>query len=79
MRFQEFLCSRKNLSFQQNFLPCRYSKIGRVWTIPYGVVAHERPTEPRVTMELLLAKPRSFSTIPVFLDLNGSIIPIEHF
>ena len=31
-----------------------------------GVVAHERLTEPRVTMEWLLAKPRSFSNLPVF-------------
>ena len=31
-----------------------------------GVVAHERLTEPRVTMECLLAKPRSFSNLPTF-------------
>ena len=34
------------------------------------VVAHERLTEPRVTMEWLLAKPRSYSNLPAFLDLN---------
>ena len=33
---------------------------------------HERLTEPRVTMESLLAKPRSFSYIPAFLDFHGS-------
>ena len=38
------------------------------------MVAHERLTEPRVTMELLLAKPRSFSTLPAFLDLKGLFI-----
>ena len=37
-----------------------------------GVVAHERLTEPRVTMEWLLAKPRSFWNLPAFSDLNGS-------
>ena len=34
-------------------------------------MAHERLTEPRVTMEQLLAKPRSLSNLPDFLDLNG--------
>ena len=34
-----------------------------------GVVAHERLTEPRVSMVWLLAKPRSFSNLPAFLDL----------
>ena len=38
-----------------------------------GVVAHERLTEPSVTMEWLLAKPRSISNLPAFLDLNGSL------
>ena len=37
----------------------------------FGVVAHERLTEPRVTMEWQLAKPRSFSNLPAFLDLHG--------
>ena len=32
--------------------------------------AHERLTEPRVTMKLFLAKPRSFSNLPVFFYLN---------
>ena len=41
------------------------------------VVAHERLTEPIVTMESLLAKPRSFSNLPAFLDLN-SIIKKKH-
>ena len=35
------------------------------------MVTHERLTEPRVTMEWLLAKPRSSSNLPTFLDLNG--------
>ena len=30
-------------------------------------------TKPGVTMEWLLAKPRSFSNLPAFLDLHGSI------
>ena len=38
-----------------------------------GVVAHERLTEPRVPMEWLLAKPRSFSNLSAFLDLNGTL------
>ena len=37
------------------------------------MVAHERLTEPRITMEGLLAKPRSFSNFPAFLDLDGRI------
>ena len=36
------------------------------------MVAHERLTEPRVTMDRLLAKPMSFSNVPAFLDLDGS-------
>ena len=39
-----------------------------------GVVAHERLTEPRVTKEWLLAKPRSCSNLPVFLNLNGTTL-----
>ena len=35
------------------------------------MVAPERLTEPRVTIERFLAKPRSFSNLPAFLDLNG--------
>ena len=31
-----------------------------------GVVAHERLTEPRVKIKWLLAKPRSFSSLPAF-------------
>ena len=38
-----------------------------------GVVAHAKLTEPRFTLEWLLAKPRSFSKLPAFLDLNGMI------
>ena len=38
------------------------------------MVAPERLTEPRVTMELLLAIPRSFSNLPTFLDLDGRYI-----
>ena len=34
------------------------------------VVAHERLTEPGVTMDWLLAKPRSFSNLPAFLDIS---------
>ena len=37
------------------------------------VVAHERLTEPCVTMESLLAKLRSFSNLPAFLDLHDTI------
>ena len=36
------------------------------------MVAHERLTEPRVTIDWLLAKPRIFSNLPAFLDLSGS-------
>ena len=36
------------------------------------MVAYERLSELRVTMEWLLAKPRSFSNVPAFLDLNGN-------
>ena len=39
-----------------------------------GVVAHERLTEPRITMEWLLAKLRSFSNLSAFLDLNGIVL-----
>ena len=35
------------------------------------MVAHERLTEPRVTMEWILEKSRSFSNLHAFLDLNG--------
>ena len=41
-----------------------------------GLVAHERLTESRVTIEWLLAKLRSFSNLPAFLDLNGSLTKI---
>ena len=34
------------------------------------MVAHERLTEPRFTMESLLAKPRSFWNLPAVLDLK---------
>ena len=34
-------------------------------------MAHERLTESRAQLEWLLSKPRSFSTLPAFLDLNG--------
>ena len=33
------------------------------------MVSHERLAEPLVTMKWLLAKPRSFSNLPAFLDL----------
>ena len=36
-----------------------------------SVVAYERLTKPRFTMARLLAKARSFSNLPAFLDLNG--------
>ena len=39
------------------------------------MVAHKRLTEPGVTMEWLLAVPRSFSSHPAFLDLKGSKTP----
>ena len=35
------------------------------------MVACERLTEPRVTIERLLAKARSFSNIPAFSDFDG--------
>ena len=35
------------------------------------MVAHDRLIEPRVTIEGLLAKPRSFSNLPAFVDHNG--------
>ena len=41
------------------------------------MVAHERLTEPRVTKECLLAKPRSFLNIHAFLYLNGSILSLK--
>ena len=34
-------------------------------------MAYERLTEPRVTMKWPLAKPRSFSNLPAFFDLDG--------
>ena len=34
-------------------------------------VAHSRLTEPLVAIDGLLAKTRSFSNLPAFLDLNG--------
>ena len=37
------------------------------------MVARERLTEPRVTMKWLVAKPRSFTNFPAFLDLNGTV------
>ena len=37
-----------------------------------GVVAQERLPEPRVTIEWLLAKQRSFLYFPAFRDLNVS-------
>ena len=36
------------------------------------MVSHERLTEPRVTIESLLAKPRSVSDLPAFLGLKGT-------
>ena len=36
------------------------------------MVSQGRLTEPSVTMERLLAKPRSFANFPAFLDLTGS-------
>ena len=41
------------------------------------MVAHERLTEQSATMEWLLAKPRSFSNLPAFLDLHGRIFIIN--
>ena len=38
-----------------------------------GVVAYERLTKPRVTIEWLLAKPSSLSDLPVFPGPNGSL------
>ena len=42
-----------------------------------GVVAHERLTEPRATIEGLLAKPRSFSNLHPFWDLYDIINLID--
>ena len=36
-------------------------------------MSHERLTEPRVTIESLLAKPRSVSDLPAFLGLKGTL------
>ena len=36
------------------------------------MVAHERLTEQRATIDWLLAKPRSFKNLPPILDLNGT-------
>ena len=41
-----------------------------------GEVGHERLIQPRITMKLLLTKQRSFSNIPAFLDLHGSLGPL---
>ena len=38
-----------------------------------GVVAYERFTELRFTIEWLLAKPNSLSRLPAFLGPNGSL------
>ena len=38
------------------------------------MVVHERLNEPLVTKKGLLEKPRSFSNLAAFLDLNGSNI-----
>ena len=53
------------LSVFNFYIPLRFRKVGS------GVVAHERLTESRGTIEWLLAKSRRFSDLPVFLDLNG--------
>ena len=39
-----------------------------------GVMARERLIEPHVTMEWILAEPRSFSNLPAFSDLNGKFV-----
>ena len=44
----------------------------RIFSEGCGVVVHERLTEPRVTIEWLLIKPKSFENLPAFLDLNDS-------
>ena len=38
-----------------------------------------RFTEPHVTIERLLANPSSFSNLPAFLDLNGSVYALSNF
>ena len=45
----------------------------------FGVVVHERLTEPRATIEQLLAKPTSFSNLPAFLDHNGRCVELSSF
>ena len=54
-------CQRKSVHYSFIYL---YTGSKRL-----RVVAHERLTGPRVTMEWLLAKPRSFSNLTAFLDL----------
>ena len=41
------------------------------------MVTHERLIEPLVTIEWLLAKPRSFSNLPACLDLDGTLHRLE--
>ena len=41
-------------------------------------MAHDRLTEQRVTIEWLLTKPRSFSNLLAFLDLNGRLFIVEY-
>ena len=43
-----------------------------------GVVAHERLTEPRVTMEWLCANRNSLSDLPAFLGLYGIKTSSKH-
>ena len=43
------------------------------------LMAHERLTVPRVKMEWLLAKPRSFSNLPAFVDLDGTIFDFWNY
>ena len=45
----------------------------------YDVEAHDRLTEPRVTIYWLLAKLMSFSNLPAFLDLNGKKTGVSKF
>ena len=51
-----------------DLLPLWFRRAGRVF-----VVAHGTLSEPRVTMDWLLAKPRSSSNFPAFLVINGKV------
>ena len=63
-----------NTKYSYFFVPLIFRKAGRVWCSG-AREAHW----PRVTMERLLAKPRSFPNLPAFLDLNGKYFSFSTF